>query len=145
MTVKEGADPKKASNWIMGEVLRILNETQCTVVEFKVKPSMLTKLLLLIDNGSISGSIAKTIFDEMAATGKDPQAIVEEKGLTQISDKGELENVVRQVLDSNPNEVEKYKSGKTNLIGFFVGQVMKMTKGKANPKEVNAILREMLS
>ncbi|MBN1292478.1 MAG: Asp-tRNA(Asn)/Glu-tRNA(Gln) amidotransferase subunit GatB [Candidatus Latescibacteria bacterium] len=145
LVIGEGADPKKASNWVMGEVLRILNETRITIDEFKVKPSMLAELLIMIDNGSISGSMAKTVFDEMASNGRHPKIIVAEKGLTQISDKGELKKVIREVIESNPNEVEKYKSGKTNLIAFFVGQVMKMTRGKANPQEVNVILREMLS
>ncbi len=144
-TVSAGANPKKASNWIMGEVLRVLNETQLPLSEFKVKPSMLAEMLSMVDNGIISGSIAKTVFDEMTSTGKSPKAIVEEKGLTQISDKSELEKVVKEIIESNPNEVAKYKAGKTKLIGFFVGQVMKATGGKANPGEVNAILQEMLS
>ena len=136
---------KKVSNWYMGEVLRVSNETQTPVDELKVKPDMLAGLIAMVDKGTVSGSMAKTVFEEMASTGKDPETIVNEKGLTQISDKGELETVVKGVINSNPDEAAKYKAGKTKLLGFFVGQVMKETKGKANPQEVNTIIREMLS
>ena len=136
---------KKASNWIMGEVLRISNETKTPVDELKVKPENLAATIAMVDKGTVSGSMAKTVFEEMASTGKNPEDIVDEKGLTQISDKGELETVVKGVIDSNPDEAAKYKAGKTKLLSFFVGQVMKETKGKANPQEVNAIIREMLS
>ncbi|MCE5249988.1 Asp-tRNA(Asn)/Glu-tRNA(Gln) amidotransferase subunit GatB [bacterium] len=144
-TIKAGADPKKASNWIMGEVLRVLNETQLPLGEFKIKPPMLAGLLSMVEKGTISGSMAKTVFDEMRATGKDPKAIVGEQGLTQISDKDALEKIAREVISSSPDEVAKYKAGKTQVLGFFVGQVMKATGGKANPGEVNAIIREILS
>ena len=144
-TVGAGADPKKASNWIMGEVLRVLNETRGAICEFKVEPAMLAELIALVDKGTISGSIGKTVFDEMILTGKPPEAIIEAKGLTQISDKGELEKAVRKVIVASPDEAAKYRAGKTQVIGYFVGQVMKATGGKANPKEVNALLREMLS
>ena len=143
--VNSGADPKKASNWVMGEVLRILNETRIEIEEFKVKPSMLASLLNIIDRGTISNSIGKTVFDEMATTGDDPGKIVEKKGLTQISDKEELKKIAREVIRSYPAEVAKYRSGKKQLLSFFVGQVMKITKGKANPKEVNTIFQEFLS
>jgi len=143
-TVKAGSDPKKASNWIMVEVLRVLNETQTSAGEFKVKPDMLAELVAMIDRGDISGSIAKTVFEDMVVTGKNPEAIVKEKGLVQISDSSELEKLVRGVIDASPKEVDKYKAGNTKLIGFFVGQVMKATQGKANPKEVNRILKEIL-
>ena len=143
--VNSGADPKKASNWVMGEVLRILNETRIEIEEFKVKPSMLASLLNIIDRGTISNSIGKTVFDEMAATGDDPGNIIEQGGLTQISDKEELKKIAREVIQSYPAEVAKYRSGKKQLLSFFVGQVMKITKGKANPKEVNAIFQEFLS
>lgn len=142
--VDSGADPKKASNWVMGEVSRILNETKIEIDEFIVKPSMLASLLKIINKGTISGSIGKTVFDEMAVTGNDPEKIVEQKGLTQISDKGELEKIAREVIESYPDEVAKFKSGKKQILGFFVGQVMKMTQGKANPKEINAIFQELL-
>ncbi len=144
-TIRAGADPKKASNWIMGEVMRILNDTQTDIRDFKTGPAMLAALLGMVADGVVSGSMAKTVFDEMAATGKDPNVIVEEKGLRQISDSGALRDAARAVVEANPSEVERYRAGKVQLIGFFVGEVMKATKGKANPKEVNAILREFLA
>ena len=144
-TVTSGADPKKASNWIMGDVLRVLNETHIPLDEFKIKPSMLADLIAMAESGTISGPIAKSVYEEMVSTGAAPKEIVEEKGLVQISDKGELETAVREVIDAHPDEAAKYRAGKTKLMGFFVGQVMKVTKGKANPKEVNAIIKETLS
>ena len=143
--IRAGGEPRAASNWVMGEVLRVLNETQIDIEEFKVKPGMLASLLALIEKGSISGSIGKTVFEEMAATGNTPEAIIEAKGLTQISDKGELEKIAREIIEAHPDEATEYRIGKTKLLGFFVGQVMKATKGKANPKEANAIIKELLS
>lgn len=143
--IRAGADPKKSSNWVMGEVMRILNETQTDIGEFKVKPSMLASLVKRVGEGVISGSMAKTVFDEMAATGREPDGIIEEKGLRQISDAGELREVAKKVIGDHPGEAARYREGKTQLMGFFVGEVMKATKGKANPKEVNTIMRELLS
>ncbi|MFC1539551.1 Asp-tRNA(Asn)/Glu-tRNA(Gln) amidotransferase GatCAB subunit B, partial [Candidatus Latescibacterota bacterium] len=139
------ANPKKASNWVMGDVLRVLNETQADIKEFKVKPPMLVSLIRLIDTGTISGSIGKTVFDEMAANGTEPEKIVEQKGLTQISDKSKLQKIASEIIELHPDEVAKYKSGKKQLLSFFVGQVMKITQGKANPNEVSAIFQEFLS
>jgi aspartyl-tRNA(Asn)/glutamyl-tRNA(Gln) amidotransferase subunit B len=144
-TVEAGANPKKASNWIMGDVLRILNETRIDPAEFKVRPAMLAALIKLVEDGSISGSVAKTVFDEMAETGKAPGNIVKEKGLSQISDRGELEKIAAEIVEAHPDEAAKYKSGKKQLLSFFVGQVMKITRGKANPQEVSAIFQELLS
>jgi aspartyl-tRNA(Asn)/glutamyl-tRNA(Gln) amidotransferase subunit B len=101
-------------------------------------------MLRLIEDGTISGKIAKTIFDEMYRTGNNADAIVKEKGLVQISDTGEIEKAVAEVLAKNPGEVERFKSGDEKLIGFFVGQVMKATKGKANPKVLNDLLKQKL-
>lgn len=143
--IAAGADPKKASNWVMGEVLRVLNETGTTLAEFKVKPSMLAALIGLVGEGVISGSMAKTVFEEMMTTGKSPDAVVEEKGLRQISDTGALRGIIERIVAANPDAVEKFRAGKTQLMGFFVGEVMKETKGKANPKEVNTIIRELLA
>lgn len=143
--IHAGADPKKASNWVMGEVLRVLNETQTDITEFKVKPQMLAALISLIGEGAISGLMAKTIFDEIAATGKNPDVLMEEKGLRQISDKDELRQAARKIIDTHPGEAARYRAGKIQLIGFFVGEVMKATRGKANPKEVNSIITEILS
>jgi aspartyl-tRNA(Asn)/glutamyl-tRNA(Gln) amidotransferase subunit B len=143
--IRAGANPKEAANWVNGEVLRILKETHTDIRDFRATPPMLASLLGMVGGGVVSGLMAKTVFDEVAATGKDPSAIVEEKGLSQISDAGALREAARKVMDANPAEVARYRAGKTRLLGFFVGEVMKATRGKANPREVNAILLEMLS
>lgn len=142
--IRSGADPKKASNWIMGEVLRVLNETQTDIRDFKISSAHLASLIGMIDKGIISGSIAKTVFEDMMDSGETPETIVERKGLTQISDKGEIERIAREIIDSHPDEAAKYREGATKLLAFFVGQMMKATKGKANPQEANAIIRELL-
>jgi len=138
-------DPKKVSNWIMSEVLRYLNETNKEITDFTVKPYQIAELLRLMDENKINIKIAKTIFPEMIQTGKDSSKIVEERGLIQVSDEGQIEEICKLVLQENPAEVEKYKSGKTNVIGFLVGQVMKKTQGKADPKLVNQILSKLLN
>jgi aspartyl-tRNA(Asn)/glutamyl-tRNA(Gln) amidotransferase subunit B len=101
-------------------------------------------MLRLIDKGLISGKIAKKVFDEMAKTGKQPKQIVEEKGLVQVTDRSEIENIVVKIVSDNPKEAEAYKNGKTKILGFFVGQIMRETRGKANPQIVNEILKEKL-
>ena len=143
-TVSLFPNPKLVSNWIMTELMRSLKGDETGITCCPVSPSQLAALLQLIDNGTISGKIAKTVFEEMYATGRDPSAIIEEKGLVQVSDKDELAAVIRRVLDENAGEVEKFLGGKTKLMGFFVGQAMKATKGKANPAVVNEILTEEL-
>ena len=135
---------KAASNWVMGDVLRLLNERKINVEECPISPERLANMLSLINDGTISGKIAKTVFDLMAESGKAPETIVEEQGLKQITDTSAIESVVDDVLATNPDEVEAYKGGKTKLLGFFVGQVMKATSGKANPKALQEILREKL-
>lgn len=135
---------KAASNWVMGDVLRLLNERKIAIEECPVTPERLARMLSLIDDGTISGKIAKSVFDEMAESGGDPEVIVEEKGLRQITDTGAIESVVEDVIASNPEEVEAYRGGRTKLMGFFVGQAMKATGGKANPKALQEILREKL-
>ena len=135
---------KAASNWVMGDVLRLLNERKITIEECPIPPERLARMILLIDDGTISGKIAKTVFDQVAESGKDPETIVEEKGLRQITDTSAIESVVEDVIASNPEEVEAYRGGKTKLMGFFVGQAMKATGGKANPKALQEILREKL-
>jgi aspartyl-tRNA(Asn)/glutamyl-tRNA(Gln) amidotransferase subunit B len=138
-------DPKKVSNWIMSEVLRYLNEANKEITDFTVKPYQIAELLRLMDENKINIKIAKTIFPEMIQTGKDASKIVEERGLIQVSDEGQIEEICKLVLQENPAEVEKYKSGKTNVIGFLVGQVMKKSQGKADPKLVNQILSKLLN
>ncbi len=142
--VKEFPEPKVVSNWVMGELMGFLNAERIDITETKVTPLNLAKLLHLIDKGTISGKIGKTVFEEMFKSGEDPEAIVEEKGLLQISDTKELEKIVDEVIKTNPGPVEDLKSGKKKAMGFLVGQVMKQTKGKANPQIVNEILRNRL-
>lgn len=138
-------DAKKVSNWIMAEVLKLLNEEQISITESLVKPKALADLLKAVDEGTISNKIAKDVFDEMFATGKEPQTIIKEKGLSQISDEGELSSIVAKVIENNPKSVEDFRNGKDRAIGFLVGQVMKETKGQANPQLVNKIIREQLA
>lgn len=136
--------PKPVSNWIMGALLGLLNAEGKPVSESPVSAQNLAALLKLIDEGTISGKIAKTVFEEMARSGKSPGEIVEEKGLVQVADFSVIEAVVSSVLDRCPDEVKAYKQGKSKLLGFFVGQVMQETRGKANPQIVNQVLKEKL-
>jgi len=142
--VKEMNNPKMVSNWVMGTLLGLLNAMDKTIEESPVSAYQLAELLKLINDGVISGKIAKTVFDEIVTSGKNPKAIVEEKGLVQVSDESAIEDIVDKVLANNPDEVETYGQGKTKLLGFFVGQVMKETRGKANPQMVNKILKDKL-
>jgi aspartyl-tRNA(Asn)/glutamyl-tRNA(Gln) amidotransferase subunit B len=136
--------PKTVSNWIMSALLGLLNASGKTVGQSPIPARDLAQLLELVDQGVISGKIAKTVFEEMAAAGKTPQQIVTEKGLVQISDSAAIEEIVSQVLAECSAEVAAYKAGKTRLLGFFVGQVMQATRGRANPKQVNVILKKKL-
>ena len=142
--VKWGSEAKLASNWVMSEVLRKLNEEKREIQECPVKPKDLAELLQLVQKGTISGKIAKTVFEEMYASGKPASQIVKEKGLIQITDQAVLQEIAQKIIESYPKEVEQYKAGKEKLLGFFVGQMMKQTKGKANPQLVNKIFKELL-
>ena len=142
--VRACGDAKAASNWVMGEVLRTLKEKNIPVVSFSVSPERLGGLIGLIAGGTISNTIAKQVFERMLETGDDAEAIVEKESLAQVSDTAELEKVVQEVIDANPGQVEQYRSGKTRVFGFFVGQCMKAMKGKANPVVVNEILKQRL-
>ncbi len=135
---------KPVSNWIMGSLLGLLNTLGVGADQSPVSPEDLGKLLKLVDEGVVSGAMAKTVFDEMALAGKSPMEIIEEKGLVQVSDSDLLESLVTEVLSGHPEEVESYKAGKTKLMGFFVGLIMRRTSGKANPKIVNQLLKEKL-
>ncbi|SHF32488.1 aspartyl/glutamyl-tRNA(Asn/Gln) amidotransferase subunit B [Desulfofundulus australicus DSM 11792] len=135
---------KAVSNWMMGDLARLLNAHNMDITQCKVSPRQLTDMLKLMDRGTISGKIAKTVFEEMFTTGKDPEQIVQEKGLVQITDEGTIAAVVDEVLASNAKVVEDYLKGKDRAFGFLVGQVMKATRGKANPELVNRLLREKL-
>jgi aspartyl-tRNA(Asn)/glutamyl-tRNA(Gln) amidotransferase subunit B len=137
--------PKAASNWVMGDILGHLREDKKGIDESPVSADSLAAMIGLIEDGTISGKIAKEVFEEMWNTGKGPKAIVEEKGLVQITDTSSIEQVVDQILAANQHQVDEYRQGKEKLFGFFVGQVMKVTNGKANPKLVNDLLSRKLS
>ena len=143
--VRAGGQAKVVSNWMMGDLMRLLNEENKTIDECLLKPSQLADMLKLMDKGTISGKIAKTVFDEMYKTGKDAEAIVKEKGLVQVSDEGAIEKAIDDVIAKSPKEVERFKAGDEKLLGFFVGQVMKAMKGKANPRMLNELLKKKLS
>ncbi len=142
--VKLYQDPKAVSNWIMSEVLRLLNLEGKEIGDTPLKPEHVARVLKLIEEGTISGRIAKDVFEETFHSGRDPEEIVKERGLVQISDADELSRIVAEVVAANPNVVDDYRSGKDKALGYLVGQVMKATRGKANPKMVNKLLREKL-
>jgi len=144
-TVKHHPDPKRLSNWVMGEVLRELKERKIAITDFRVNPEKLACLLREIDKRTVSGKMAKEIFCEMAESGKPASEIIAEKGLTQISNRGKLRRIVEEVLKENPESLKMYCAGKEKLFAFFVGQVMKKTQGKANPKLVSEVLKAKLS
>ncbi len=143
--VKNGIEAKPAANWILSDFSRLLNENKMDIDQSKITPDHLAELIKLIQDGTISGKIAKTVFEEMFSSGKTAAVVIEEKGLKQVSDKGAIEGICQQVLDTNPSQVEEFRSGKGKVLGFFVGQVMKQSKGKANPQMVNQILKKLLS
>jgi len=139
--------PKITANWIMGDLLRFYKDAGIDpkhLAGSRVSPKMITDMIHLVENGTISGKIAKTVFEEMCKTGRRPETIIEQKGLTQISDTSEIERIVDQVMAENSANVDQYRSGKTAVFGFLVGQVMKATAGRANPQAVNNLLRKKL-
>lgn len=138
-------DAKTLANWIMGDLSGLLKANAQTFEDCPIAPKQLAGLLTLIKKGEISGKIAKSVIEEMYATGKDPEIIVKEKGLTQISDEGALDKIIQEVIAANPKSVQDFKAGKEKALGFLVGQVMKATKGQANPGVVNKLLKEKLS
>ena len=142
--VKDFPNSKQVSNWIMGSLMGLLNVQDKSIAESPISSKDLAQLLKLIDKKTISSKIAKTVFDEMAQTGSPPKEIVAKKGLVQVTDESAITAVVLKVIQQCSTEVKDYKNGKTKLFGFFVGQVMKETKGKANPKMVNEILKKVL-
>ena len=141
---KDFPNPKQVSNWVMGSLMGLLNTQGKSIAESPISSKNLAQLLQLIDEKIISSKIAKTVFDEMAQTGSPPKEIVAEKGLVQVTDESTIKALVLKILQQCSTEVKDYKNGKTKLFGFFVGQVMKETKGKANPKIVNEILKDLL-
>jgi aspartyl-tRNA(Asn)/glutamyl-tRNA(Gln) amidotransferase subunit B len=138
-------DYKTACNWVTSEVLAVINEKKIDISDLTLTPLNLGKLINLIKNETISGKIAKDIFPEMIENNSDPEQIVKDKNLVQISNTSEIESIISKIISANPSQVEEYKAGKEKVFGFFVGQVMKESKGKANPKIVNEILRKVLS
>lgn len=142
--LKDYDKPKVVSNWIMTELLGLLTETKKKLADSLVKPEFLTKMLKLIDNGLISGKIGKEVFAEIFATGKDPEEIVKEKELTQIKDTDSLLSVIDEVLSENPQATKDYREGKKKAAGSLIGQIMRKTKGKANPALANQLLLERL-
>ena len=141
----KGRDSKIIANWVIGDLFALLNKTNKTIEDPPILPESLGELIDFIQDGTISGRIAKEVFESMAVSGKAAAAIIEEKGLKQVSDVKELTKVIKQVLSDRPNELSEYKNGKEKVFGFFVGQVMKLTAGKANPAKVNEILKKELS
>jgi len=138
-------DPILSAKWIIGEVNALLNKHDVSLNQSNINSKNFSNLILKITDGTISGKIAKEVLEEMWEEGSDPIEIIKSKGLEQISDEGELETIAQAVIDNNSSQVEAYKSGKDKLFGFFVGQVMKETQGKANPGAVNEILKKLLS
>ena len=142
--VIKNSDVKLATNWITGELFALLNEKDLVITQSPISTKNLSKLINLIKDGTISGKIAKTVFDLMADGDQNPQKIIEEKDLKQQSDPKELERLIEKVITDNPEKVKEYKSGKEKLFGFFIGQIMKSSGGKANPQLVNDILKKKL-
>ncbi len=138
-------DPKIVSNWIMVELMGVLNETGQDINDLKFTPKQLVDMLTMIDKGTISGKIAKDVFRDMFDSGKSPRDIVKEKGLVQISDETELVSIAKKIIDNNSKSVQDYRNGKKKALGFLVGQIMKETKGKANPQMANKILKRLLT
>ena len=139
------ADPKLVCNWISGELMRLMNEHKVDIQNVGIPAKSLARLIQFLQEGSISGKIAKTVFEEMVQSGKDPATVIEVRGLKQVSDEGALRGLLETLLSNNPKQVEQFRAGKTQIKGFFVGQVMKETKGQANPQIVNQLLEELLN
>jgi aspartyl-tRNA(Asn)/glutamyl-tRNA(Gln) amidotransferase subunit B len=143
-TLKVFSDARQVANWIMGDILRIMNDQKLTLDQICVAPQRLGKLLSLIADGTVSAKAAKKVLDTMQAENKEPDVVIDQLGLRQVSDTGALEVAVKKILNENPAEVERYKAGDKKLTGFFVGQIMKATKGTGNPKEINVLLQKLL-
>ena len=141
---KVSNSPKLSANWIMGELSAELNNENLGIKESKVSSNKLGQLISRIEDGTISGKIAKDIFEKIWTTGKEVDDIIKKEGLEQVTDDKEIESMIDEVIENNPGQLQQYRSGKDRLFGFFVGQVMKASQGKANPKQVNDILKSKL-
>ena len=144
-TLKYTDNAKAVANYIMVDFFKLLNENEITISNSKITPENLGSLIKLIDSNVISSKIAKKVFNEMFETGNNAEEIVKKEGLVQISDENKIKNIVAEVVSKNPKSVEDYKAGKDRALGFLVGQIMKETKGKANPKLVNKLLIDILN
>jgi aspartyl-tRNA(Asn)/glutamyl-tRNA(Gln) amidotransferase subunit B len=146
--VKTHSNPKGISNWVMGDLFRVIKETKLDeklrITAWPITPEHLAEIVRLVDQGKISGKMAKTLFEEAIERGESPETIAREKGLEQVTDLGEIEKAVQQILDAHPQQVSDYRGGKEKVFGFLVGQVMKTTQGKASPQMVNEILKKKL-
>ncbi len=137
-------DPRAAANWVMGDLLGALNATGLTITHSPVSAAALAELLELVARGSISGKMAKEVFAKMFSTGRSPRQLVAEEGLAQISDAAALGKIIGEVMAANPKQLAQYRGGKEAVFSFFVGQVMKATRGQANPALVNELLKKLL-
>ena len=144
-TAALGAAPKSVTNWLLGDVTKVLNEKNCLLSDTKLTPEKLAEMIALIDKKEISNNAGKTVLDEIIFSDKTPAQVVEEKGLRQISDSSFLEKVADEVLAANPKAVEDYKKGKTNVVGFLVGQCMRASKGQGNPTTLREIMEKKLA
>jgi len=139
-----GGEPKLCANWVMGELSAALNRDGTEITESPVDAAALGGLLKRIQDNTISGKIAKDVFEAMWAGEGDADAVIDKRGLKQITDTGAIEKIIDEVIAANPQQVEQYRAGKDKLLGFFVGQVMKVSQGKANPGQVNQLLKQKL-
>ncbi len=144
VVVKFCGKPKAAANWVMGDLLRFLNEDKADIRVCPLSAASLGQMISLIEEGTISGKMAKDLIQDMYRTGKPPRTIIEEKGMVQITDEDALQRVIDEIIAANPNQLAQYRSGKEKLFGYFIGQVMKVTQGKANPQLINALLKQKL-
>jgi len=144
-TARLSGQPKIAANWVMGDLLRFLNEDKRNIKDSPITPAALAETIRLIESGTISGKMAKEIAEEMYRSGRPPQEIIAERGMVQINDETMLAGVIAEVMAKNPDQLAQYRGGRDKLFGFFVGQVMKATQGKANPQAVNDLLKKALS
>ncbi len=143
-TVKLTGKPKETSNWFMTELLRMMNEEEIEVKDLRIKPEHFKELFELMDSGKITKNIAKEVFKETFKTGKNPSDVVKERGLEVVTDEAEIEKILKEAMEKNPKAVKQYKNGKKGIMGFFIGQVMKATSGKADPKVVQKIFRKLM-
>ena len=143
--IKSGVEARAAANWVQGEIQRILVEREMQIEDFSLKPSALAELIAFVNAGSISGNLAKDVFRMMIGEGRSAKQIIEAEGMAQVSDEAELRTLLSEILAQHPDDVQRYRSGRKNLMGFFMGEAMKVTAGRANPKMLSGLLQEMLN